>query len=397
MREMLEPFFGEIGAILTQFVIALIGVLILVGAVYWLYKWIVGDSVGAKVHRRNPRLAIIDALPIDNRRKIILFRRDNVEHLVLVGGSADLVIETQIIRSAQAGGRPRQAQMQRSQPQHDTETPVQQDSTGAQPLQPIEPPVMASGPRPAVAGFSEPAPFVQDAQPRQIAEIDQTIAETADQAEADVTEAAPQPVAEGDTASRQALGAPEPVPFTPNPRQPQIADFGETETEPASLDHDETILAEAARQSAPSGSAAPAAARPAMADAGNAVSAPGSAHFEEPTKPTEVRTMFSQLDTASEHADEPNSVAKSEEQAAPQPESAFPIDEVQATAASDIDDEGTEAVEIAARLQPTLAVDEPATSSESSEAIDTENAAKVRNLEQEMALLLNKITPKREI
>lgn len=45
---------------------------------------------------RKQRLAIIDATPVDNRRRLVLVRRDNVEHLVLIGGMNDLVIERDI-------------------------------------------------------------------------------------------------------------------------------------------------------------------------------------------------------------------------------------------------------------------------------------------------------------
>jgi flagellar protein FliO/FliZ len=50
---------------------------------------------------RAPRLAVIDALPVDGHRRLVLVRRDDIEHLVLIGGPADLVVETGI-RSAAA-------------------------------------------------------------------------------------------------------------------------------------------------------------------------------------------------------------------------------------------------------------------------------------------------------
>jgi hypothetical protein len=44
------------------------------------------------------RVAVIEALPVEGRRSVVLVRRDNIEHLVLVGGRNDLVIEANIIR-----------------------------------------------------------------------------------------------------------------------------------------------------------------------------------------------------------------------------------------------------------------------------------------------------------
>jgi hypothetical protein len=35
---------------------------------------------------RQARLAVVDAANVDGRRKLVLIRRDNLEHLVLIGG-----------------------------------------------------------------------------------------------------------------------------------------------------------------------------------------------------------------------------------------------------------------------------------------------------------------------
>jgi flagellar protein FliO/FliZ len=40
------------------------------------------------------RLAVSEILAVDARRRLVLFRRDNVEHLVLLGSTQDLLIET---------------------------------------------------------------------------------------------------------------------------------------------------------------------------------------------------------------------------------------------------------------------------------------------------------------
>jgi flagellar protein FliO/FliZ len=48
---------------------------------------------------RPVRLAIIDAFDLDRQRQLVIVRRDNVEHLLMIGGPNDLVIESQIIRS----------------------------------------------------------------------------------------------------------------------------------------------------------------------------------------------------------------------------------------------------------------------------------------------------------
>ncbi|PCI45776.1 MAG: hypothetical protein COB49_09640 [Alphaproteobacteria bacterium] len=45
---------------------------------------------------RDKRLDIVEILPIDARRKLMLIRRDDVEHLVILGTDRDIVIERNI-------------------------------------------------------------------------------------------------------------------------------------------------------------------------------------------------------------------------------------------------------------------------------------------------------------
>lgn len=48
---------------------------------------------------RQPRLGVVDVHDLDRQRQLILVRRDNVEHLLMIGGASDVVIETNIMRS----------------------------------------------------------------------------------------------------------------------------------------------------------------------------------------------------------------------------------------------------------------------------------------------------------
>ncbi|UVC11845.1 flagellar biosynthetic protein FliO [Rhizobium sp. TH2] len=45
---------------------------------------------------REPRLMILDAAAVDPKRRLVLIRRDDVEHLIMIGGPTDIVIETGI-------------------------------------------------------------------------------------------------------------------------------------------------------------------------------------------------------------------------------------------------------------------------------------------------------------
>jgi hypothetical protein len=48
---------------------------------------------------RQPRLGLVDAFSLDGQRQLVLVRRDNVEHLVMIGGPNDVLVESQINRA----------------------------------------------------------------------------------------------------------------------------------------------------------------------------------------------------------------------------------------------------------------------------------------------------------
>jgi hypothetical protein len=45
---------------------------------------------------RKTRLAVMDATAIDSHRRLVLVRRDDIEHLLLIGGPTDVVVERDI-------------------------------------------------------------------------------------------------------------------------------------------------------------------------------------------------------------------------------------------------------------------------------------------------------------
>lgn len=53
--------------------------------------------------RPEPRLGVIEYTNVDSKRKLILIRRDDVEHLIMTGGPVDVVIETGIGTTARKG------------------------------------------------------------------------------------------------------------------------------------------------------------------------------------------------------------------------------------------------------------------------------------------------------
>jgi flagellar protein FliO/FliZ len=86
--------------LLGRFVVAFVIVLILIGATFWLIRRFGNRRGNTNAARgRQPRLGVIDVAEFEGRR-LVLIRRDNVEHLILIGGSGDLVVEQNIVRAA---------------------------------------------------------------------------------------------------------------------------------------------------------------------------------------------------------------------------------------------------------------------------------------------------------
>jgi hypothetical protein len=82
------------------FFFAFVAVLALIGVAAWLVRRFAGNRLGTNTNRgRMPRLAVIDAAAVDGRRRLVLVRRDNIEHLLMIGGPTDIVVEPNIVRA----------------------------------------------------------------------------------------------------------------------------------------------------------------------------------------------------------------------------------------------------------------------------------------------------------
>ncbi|WP_299441815.1 flagellar biosynthetic protein FliO [uncultured Rhodospira sp.] len=81
----------------TRFALALTIVLglIFVGAALLRRFSPMGGGPGAARGARR-RLGVIEGAMVDNRRRLVLVRRDDREHLLLIGGVTDLVVERDI-------------------------------------------------------------------------------------------------------------------------------------------------------------------------------------------------------------------------------------------------------------------------------------------------------------
>lgn len=335
MREVLVSIFGEIGAVVAQFFITLIVILLLVASIYWLFQRFVGGSSISPRRSRNPRLAVIDALPIDHRRKLVLIRRDNVEHLILVGGAADLVVESSVIRGTQPGARPRQAQTPRPHSQQGTAAAT---SVAAAP-----PPQPALPLQTEMAGLSESITLAQSAQPIK------------------------SPPAQSDDNHRA----------KPEQNDPAEKESGTPEQPSTHLELPEEALPVAAAASV------------------SGIPASVSAHLEEPMPASGTDEEILVAASASEIDEQPNPANDTTEfiepEPSPEPVSAAP----QAPAAGAPDNDTHEPVEADTLPAPMALPGDSEANQDPIEAEDAESAAKVSSLEEDMARLLGQITTKR--
>lgn len=103
MQFMTSLFGGSAGTLLNAgFSLGI--VLVLIVLAMWALK--VFTRAGETMSRgKQRRLVVVDSASVDGKRKVLIIRRDNVEHLIMTGGPQDLVIESGIA----AGEPPRPA------------------------------------------------------------------------------------------------------------------------------------------------------------------------------------------------------------------------------------------------------------------------------------------------
>lgn len=144
----------------VTFVIAFIVVLALIAGAAWLVRRFAGDRLGVNANRgRMPRLAVIDAAAVDGRRRLVLVRRDNVEHLLMIGGPTDIVVEHSIVRASpgrdQMPQRPLSGETPRLPPLAETGW-TESDGPRSDPSDHPEPPMpVPEPPRPARPPFAD--------------------------------------------------------------------------------------------------------------------------------------------------------------------------------------------------------------------------------------------------
>ena len=123
--------------------------LILLFIVWRILRHFSAGTYVAGGRNRKTRLAVMDATAVDNHRRLVLVRRDDVEHLILIGGAADVVVE----RDIRLAGQTRRSVLP-TEPI--AEAPIVPEPALAP--RPARPPVQAAPPpRPATSPATPPA------------------------------------------------------------------------------------------------------------------------------------------------------------------------------------------------------------------------------------------------
>jgi len=159
----METIFGAEMPVAAKVLLALLIVIGLAGGVFYLVRTIGASRFGSATLRgRQPRLALIEVAGIDTRRSLVLIRRDNVEHLLMIGGPSDVVVESNILRAVAVGAARENAQARSpsepARPMADASLWPPQPDTAPRPSRPAAPPVAAA---PAMSEEAWPPPQPQ--------------------------------------------------------------------------------------------------------------------------------------------------------------------------------------------------------------------------------------------
>lgn len=125
--------------------------------------------------QRRHRLAVSDATAVDSHRRLVLVRRDDVEHLILIGGPTDVVVEQNIrtveTQPAAADERPRipaPAPKQAARSQPEAQPRAAEPRLPSRPAAPSSSPAAEAPPRPRPVEAVRPAAPAQPARPEPV-------------------------------------------------------------------------------------------------------------------------------------------------------------------------------------------------------------------------------------
>ncbi len=97
MREWLNNIAGPQYASAVMWTVGALVLLVVLLVLIRIVRNITSGTFVAGGRNRKTRLAVMDATAVDSQRRLVLVRRDDVEHLILMGGPTDVVVEQNIV------------------------------------------------------------------------------------------------------------------------------------------------------------------------------------------------------------------------------------------------------------------------------------------------------------
>jgi flagellar protein FliO/FliZ len=246
-----ESIFGTELGLPARAVVALVLVLALIALTVWLMRRFGDGRIVSQAggRGRQQRLAVLDSATVDARRRLILIRRDNAEHLLLIGGPTDVVVEQNIVRGQALPGTARAPGRSAFEEDEASLVPLDETPVAAPPPAPA-PRVPPPAPRTAAPEQPRAAAEPPRTMPQAPQRVDPQYADMAQRleaalrkgaAEADAARAAPpvvpprtpEPRAPEAPRPAQAAPAPRPAPRAPEPRIPEAPRAPEPRPAPA--------------------------------------------------------------------------------------------------------------------------------------------------------------------
>ncbi|MGC1864449.1 MAG: hypothetical protein WA733_25845, partial [Methylocystis sp.] len=84
---------------LLPYLFAIAAFLVAAVLILYIFRLVFGRRIRTNGPRNRPRrLDVVDAFELDRERQLVIVRRDNTEHLLLIGGPNDLLVESGINR-----------------------------------------------------------------------------------------------------------------------------------------------------------------------------------------------------------------------------------------------------------------------------------------------------------
>jgi hypothetical protein len=96
MTDWFEGLGGQQFAAAVLWTFAALILLVIVLVIVRLVRSMTFGTFVAGGRNRKTRLAVMDATAVDSHRRLVLVRRDDIEHLLLIGGPTDVVVEREI-------------------------------------------------------------------------------------------------------------------------------------------------------------------------------------------------------------------------------------------------------------------------------------------------------------